>query len=80
MLFLKSLLKEKDARIACLENEVGFLRSLIQPKQPATNRDANYEANAVLNGQTEQFPGEAELSDSEIAVIQERDRLLSGLY
>lgn len=69
----KAELKAKDQHIAHLENEVGFLRSMLQPSNKLSYVIAS-EANAVLDSHQEQ----PEPTDLEI--ISERDRLLSGNY
>jgi hypothetical protein len=82
MLVLKStheaLLKLKDDQIAQLRNEVGFLRSMIQPPASEKSFFLQTEANAVLDGQQDQIDiSETPESDD---VIRERDRLLAGTY
>lgn len=80
MFFLKPLLKEKDARIAQLEQEVGFLRSLLQPVPQQVNRNVHHEANAILSGHQEQIVDDSPISAEEMAIIAERERILSGTY
>lgn len=77
MFFLKSLLSEKDARIKQLQDEVAFLRSQLQPKATPVYRNVHFEANAILNGQSEQIIDEM---PEDPAIIAEREKILSGTY
>lgn len=66
---------EKDKRIADLHDQITALRGMLQPAVPPAFADVHREANALLNGVTEQL--EPSLPPE---VVAEREALLSGTY
>lgn len=68
--------------IESLEREITRLHDVLAPKH--SNPYTSLEANAILNGTTEQIEVEEELSpaerDRQYAIIAEREALLSGTY
>jgi hypothetical protein len=80
MLLLKStheaLMKLKDAQIAGLQDEVRFLRNMVQP----SNSRAiviQAEADGVLEGRQDQYEAE---DPRKVEIDSEAARLLSGHY
>lgn len=66
---------EKDHRLVDLKDEISYLRKLLQPPRAAANPNVHQEANALLNGVSEQIQ-----PDESPEVLAERDALLSGTY
>ena len=69
----EALLAAKDEQIKALKDEIAFLRHYIQPR--STSTVLIQEADAILGGEQSAAP-----TAEELAVISERDRLLSGTY
>lgn len=75
----EALLKEKDHRIASLQDEVSWLRHFLQPQARSPYPLAlTQEADAVLEGRQDTL-GSSTSPDAE-AIIAERSRILSGSY
>jgi hypothetical protein len=76
----EALIAAKDAQIAALQDEVRFLRHMVQPKF-ADGFKINTEANALLDSRQDQIDLSdhvAPLHNDEIS--QEADRILNGTY
>lgn len=74
----EALLKEKDLRIAGLQDEIGWLRHFLQPQaRAAAPVAAAQEADAVLEGRQDTLGTDTAGAE---AILSERSRLLSGTY
>lgn len=79
-----ALLNERSERIAALESEVAFLRSMVEGLTVAKPmrreaENAAIEANAVLSGAQDQIDLN-DLSPEQLSVLSERDAILNGHY
>jgi len=73
-MFKCKVCEEKDKRLNDLKDEVKYLRSLLRsPVDMRASATANLEANAILNGVSEQIEVPEE-------VLAERAALLDGTY
>jgi hypothetical protein len=88
MLITKSrhneVLQEKDKVIATLQNEVAFLRSMVEgltaPKASSHKIERSLlEANALLSGSQEQIDLN-QFTPEVDAILSEREQILSGNY
>jgi len=72
----QAMLSLKDKQIADLQEQVRFLRSMIQPSSHI--QLVNDQANAILDGHD--TPEAIDLTPHQLAILAERDNLLSGNY